>query len=278
MQQNPASKTVKGLNIATLILSILGALVFILCMACTGLIQGYVNDHSDTLATEFSEAIQNGSVNMNVTVDATDAAQLQQLAAALDSTGNKELSTIASMLSDLSKGNVVSTYNFVMNSDADSIIAAKNAVADMTDAELQAIADATSGATLDDLKELRSEAASVSDSQITAAFQALDATTGGDIVLQVNNLIGGSFQVLFAIGLILNIICIVASILALRNANNPEKLGGAFVMAIIAAIASFFGAALVSLILYIISAVYISKVRKGMPAQPQQPVIEANVQ
>ncbi len=55
----------------------------------------------------------------------------------------------------------------------------------------------------------------------------------------------------------------MAAILALRNYNNPAKLGGAFGWSIVAAIASFLAGGLVSTVLFIISAVYIGKLRRA---------------
>lgn len=62
------------------------------------------------------------------------------------------------------------------------------------------------------------------------------------------------------------LIGLVASILALRNCNNPEKLGGAFGLSIAAAVLRFLTGAPISLVLFIILAVYIGKLRSAWKA------------
>ena len=58
-------------------------------------------------------------------------------------------------------------------------------------------------------------------------------------------------------------VCLVAGILALRNCNNPAKLGGAFGWTIAAAIVSLLVGGMISLVLFVISAVYINRFRKA---------------
>lgn len=67
--------------------------------------------------------------------------------------------------------------------------------------------------------------------------------------------------------LIAKIVALIASILALRNADKPEKLGAAFVWAIIAAIISFLFGSIISCVLFVVSAVYINRVKRG-PVAP----------
>ncbi len=66
--------------------------------------------------------------------------------------------------------------------------------------------------------------------------------------------------------LICRVVGLVASILALRNYNNPVKLGGAFGWAIAAAVLQVFVGMMVSAVLYIISAVFIGKLRSAWKA------------
>lgn len=62
------------------------------------------------------------------------------------------------------------------------------------------------------------------------------------------------------------VVCLVAGILALRNCNNPAKLGGAFGWTIAAAIVSLLVGGMISLVLFVISAVYINRARKAYMA------------
>lgn len=65
------------------------------------------------------------------------------------------------------------------------------------------------------------------------------------------------------------VVCLVAGILALRNCYNPAKLGGAFGWGIAAAIICLLTGSMVSMVLFIISVVFIGRLRKaasaGMP-------------
>lgn len=64
------------------------------------------------------------------------------------------------------------------------------------------------------------------------------------------------------------VVCLVAGIIALRNCNNPAKLGGAFGWSIAAAIVSFLVGGMISMVLFIVSAVFISRVRRAYAAAP----------
>lgn len=96
--------------------------------------------------------------------------------------------------------------------------------------------------------------------------------------------VGGIAVVLASLGIfsvwafICTIVPFIASILALRNYNKPEKLGGAFGWAIAGAVFSLLCGALITLVLLIISAVFINRVKNaptaipyGQPAYGQQP-------
>lgn len=63
-------------------------------------------------------------------------------------------------------------------------------------------------------------------------------------------------------------VCLVAGIIALRNCNNPAKLGGAFGWSIAAAIVSFLVGGMISTVLFIVSAVFVSRVRRAYAAAP----------
>ncbi|MDO5790896.1 MAG: hypothetical protein Q4Q30_06500 [Eggerthella sp.] len=64
------------------------------------------------------------------------------------------------------------------------------------------------------------------------------------------------------------VVCLVAGIIALRNCNNPAKLGGAFGWSIAAAIVSFLVGGMISMVLFIVSAVFIGRVRRAYAAAP----------
>lgn len=64
------------------------------------------------------------------------------------------------------------------------------------------------------------------------------------------------------------VVCLVAGIIALRSCTNPAKLGGAFGWSIAAAIVSFLVGGMISVVLFIVSAVFVSRVRKAYAAAP----------
>lgn len=64
------------------------------------------------------------------------------------------------------------------------------------------------------------------------------------------------------------VVCLVAGIIALRSCANPAKLGGAFGWSIAAAIVSFLVGGMISMVLFIVSAVFVSRVRKAYAAAP----------
>lgn len=64
------------------------------------------------------------------------------------------------------------------------------------------------------------------------------------------------------------VVCLVAGIIALRNCNNPAKLGTAFGWSIAAAIVSFLVGGMISMVLFIVSAVFVSRVRRAYAAAP----------
>lgn len=64
------------------------------------------------------------------------------------------------------------------------------------------------------------------------------------------------------------VVCLVAGIIALHSCTNPAKLGGAFGWSIAAAIVSFLVGGMISMVLFIVSAVFVSRVRKAYAAAP----------
>lgn len=77
-------------------------------------------------------------------------------------------------------------------------------------------------------------------------------------------------MVVLGLYLVTKLVGLIASIMAIRNCAKPEKLGGAFGMAIASAVLAFLFGGFVSGILFVVSAVYISRIRKG-----GQPINEA---
>lgn len=96
----------------------------------------------------------------------------------------------------------------------------------------------------------------------------LMAVAAGSIALMVGLSVGF---------LLCKVVCLMAGILAVRNYNNPAKLGGAFGWGIAAAVICLITGCIISMVLFIISVVFIGRLRKmnsGVPPygcqQPQQ--------
>lgn len=70
------------------------------------------------------------------------------------------------------------------------------------------------------------------------------------------------------------ILSLIAGIIGVRNYGKPEKLGSAFVWAIVGAIASLLSGRFITMILLIISAVYLNKIKNASanPYGQAQPV------
>ena len=91
------------------------------------------------------------------------------------------------------------------------------------------------------------------------------------------NIAAGLFGVVFGLMiavfvwcLICSAITVVSGILGLRNAEKPAKLGGAFVWAIVGAVAALLSGRLITTALLVASAIFISRVRKGAAASYTQ--------
>lgn len=69
-------------------------------------------------------------------------------------------------------------------------------------------------------------------------------------------------SVFFGGAIIVSVVSLIAGILALRNANKPEKLSVAFGLGIAGAVVNFLLGNLITTVLLVIMVVYVSKVRK----------------
>lgn len=135
----------------------------------------------------------------------------------------------------------------------------------------------SAAAIADDPQLVASVAESMNDS--SSAFDDSYYGTNGDFTASdASEMVAIGFTTIFAllgIALVVNIITLVAGIMAVRRYKQPEKLGAPFVLAIVSAILCFFGGGWISMVLFIVSAVYINKVRKAyaagyIPASPMQ--------
>ena len=88
-------------------------------------------------------------------------------------------------------------------------------------------------------------------------------------------LVGLSFGIVTAVlawGLLCSVGTLIAGILGMRNHDNVEKLGGAFGWAIAGAVLALLSGRIITMILLIVAAVYINKVRNPAPNAYVQPM------
>lgn len=111
-----------------------------------------------------------------------------------------------------------------------------------------------------------------------ARSAAAEINSNPDVINQLNelNLSSSDLLGITAVGLgiigalivwsmICSAVALVASILGLRNYDKPDRLGGAFGWSVAGAVTSFLTGNIITMVLLIVSAVYIDKVRKTFP-------------
>ena len=259
------SGTVRGLGIATLILTILCLICCLCAFPLAGKVADYLSTHQDTISDEVKNAMLNSSADAqaavtSVTVNGT-AVDIEAIEAAFASSSNTEISKFATFLKDVTKGDIAGMYDFLTNTSEADLIAMRDSVANLTDDELNAMVASTSGVTLAQMQAFRTSAQEITDKEISdiSVFVGPEGMTN---LVDALCLSTAGIMIGLAIFLIIfNAIVLIGCILAIKNSKNPDKLTAAFVLAIIGAVICFFEFAWVRCILEIVLAVQISKVR-----------------
>ncbi len=269
MQSNPASSTVRGISIATIILSAIGIALSVLSLASMSVIRSYVYDHADEISNMTMAAMEQSS-SSSITINEHNI-NVSDLALALEKQGDADIAVAAEFIDDLSKGKLTSAFDLLSSTDTENIVAAKRKFAAMTDEQMLKLATAVPGATSTDMIALRDEVAGIDDADLVEMCNLLKSTTPEEMISETVEF-GVILITYFVVaGLISELITLIAAILALRNAEKPGKLKAAFVMCIIGAVAALMMVSIVRLVLMIVDAVYIQKVRRTPTVPPVYP-------
>lgn len=271
MGNESASKTVKGLGIATLVISILSIIALVASMAFVGVITNYIAEEltGDEVAQDVvdkSESLDSELKQLNQLLDLGSAVDYDDMGVLFGNASVKEIHALGKALESGKDAKVKKQLKAINDEYGLGID-----VAALTDAldSLSTGAKKTLGACLvdmdaDDLSEASSAFIEWSGSELSqdmADISNMFNTKEGRSELTKS--IGGVIVVFIGIALVFSIITLIASAMAISNCRKPQKLGATFVMSIISAVLSLLTCSLISMVLYIIMAVYISKVRKA---------------
>ncbi len=269
MQVSSNSRTLKGLSIAVIVMSILGIVGALIGFIVCGFAASVSNEGADYVVSqldesginsdlsEAKEAIQSLSEEdvkiFNEFLKGCDVSQVNNLGTAIKNSDGKAINkAIVKMTKDgdLTKTERTELIDSLSNLSSDSAEVLGETLESVNKDELQELADTLDG----NASELLNAVKSGTDVSVQ--------NTEKDTMLDVVAVFLSAFLVLFATSFFGCIFSLIASILSLRNHTIPEKLKSAFVWAIVAAVVCFITGRIVSMILLIIMAVYNSKVRK----------------
>ena len=264
------AKVVKGLGIATLVLSILSIVLLALCLAFAGAVTDYavkavsssttaqdVIEQSESISDSFDDL--NDALDLFTTINADDAAlvfdnaSLDEVHALGKALKSADMAKVEKQLEKINK-------EYSLGIDTDAMIAVLGAASTTVQKEFGSyLLDLDA----QDLDELISSFASFDSPDIAQdVTQINDALKTGEGRAALTNGIGTLIMVLIGLGMAANVITIITSALAIANCRKPEKLTAAFVLSIVSAVLSLITTSFISLVLYIVMAVYIAKVRK----------------
>ena len=269
MEYESSSRVVRGLSIATIVLSVIGIVMALGLGACSSSVVGIVEQ-------EIVEPVSSESPNLRGNLDEIDDAFDEFTGAALSEFGTllaysdtADLHKLGKAIAEGDQAKVERIIDSIANDadvNIDSALMAKSfmqlgaedahefglALQQVTDADLMNMVMFVSGAqqTLE-----------------TSAYELGDYSVG-----EISTAVSGIILVVIWILVVLDIlgcaVTIVAAVLAMRNASNPAKLSGAFVWSIVGAVIALLGCRIITMVLLIINCVYIHKVRsyRAIPA------------
>lgn len=269
--QDPRSKTVKGLGIAVVVLSALSLLVSFGVLAVGA---GVMASAEDT-AAETTQALQENGLSDEIgnLLDATQGLDSKTLVALSEYLSSLDVKQ-AQKLGDAVAQKDVKAITKIVNKTSESLTKTQKSIVldaftNLSKSNSKAIGDVLKDMDEQDLKDATELMLSMSNgslSQIIGGALSEDQDlTNEDIQQKLTaNIIGLGGGLVFALGitgLVAALLSLFAGILAIRNCANPAKLTAAFVLSILAAVCAFFIARLVSMVLLIVMAVYVAKLR-----------------
>lgn len=268
MEYESSSRTVRGLSIATIVLSILGIVLALGLGACSSAVVNTVEDQLvepiadepldfDGYMDEISDAVEEMTgaslIDLSVVIANNDVDQLHKLGAAIELGDSTKVEKILKGM-------------------------AKEAGVSIDEQEL-ALSIMSIG--VDDTRELGRALQQVTQEDYIELIMLLDGNpvefhhgamndsySVGEIAGIARGTILAISWVLIFISILGCAVTLVAAILSMRNASNPNRLTGAFVWSIVGAAIALLSCRLVTMVLLIINCVYINKVRsfRTLPA------------
>lgn len=259
---NPASKTVHGLSVAITVLSAIGLIGVLLLAAVT--IGGVAVYNSNEVQSELANATWDDVLgSASVEMSDKELEELAQAVGSLESLDNDQVEPLVQLLKGLGEGDASALHTLFAEHDTSEVSALVTAVASLSDSDIEKLSNDVSGVSAADLQDLRDAAKNVTPEDIATLQTLVSETTPQDAANSIMGMVAGLGAGVIGLGLIAVVLSLVAGILGMRNAYEPQRLGAAFVVNIIAAILSLLTGRIITLILHIIACVYISKVRNA---------------
>lgn len=279
MNYESDAKVVRGLSVATIVLSVLGILASIALIAGAGVV-------TSTVINEYEG--NGGSIEELFDLDEDASDVYEDFGQMIDALDEQTTADFAQLFGTAKVSEINAFGKVVQTTDKAQIKKALAAFDDKYDLDLDEakmakfLTSFSKGTTIaigseladlgkDDLQDLASALAKISTSNAYGLHEKHESheqhNTFGDTSLSSGEelaaqLFAGVLIALIVLATAVYVVSLIAAILSLRNCRKPDKLTGAFVWSIIAAVLSCLACHLITTVLLIISCVYISKVRK----------------
>lgn len=279
MNYESDAKVVRGLSIATIVLSVLGILASIALIAGAGVVTSTViNEYEDNGGSieelfNLDEDASDVYEDFGQMIDALDEQTTADFAQLFGTAKVSEINAFGKVVQTTDKAQIkkaLAAFNDKYDLDLDEAKMAKF-LTSFSKGTTIAIGSELADLDKDDLQDLASALAKISTSNAYGLHEKHESheqhNTFGDTSLSSGEelaaqLFAGILIVLIVLATAVYVVSLIAAILSLRNCRKPDKLTGAFVWSIIAAVLSCLACHLITMVLLIISCVYISKVRK----------------
>lgn len=280
MNYKSDARVVRGLSIATIVLSVLGIIVSFALVAGAGLVTSAVIDEYGSSGGSSIEEIFGGDDGVSDVyedfgqmIEALDSETSSDFAALFNTAKVSEINAFGRVVQTADKAQIkkaLAAFEGKYGFDIDEAKMAK-LLTSFSEGTTYAIGTELADMDRDDLKDLAHALELISAGSSYGLHEKHESheqhNTFGDSGLNsgeqlVAQLFSSVLIVLLVCVVIVYVVSLVAAILALRNCRKPEKLTGAFVWNIVAAVLSGLACHLITMVLLIISCVYISKVRK----------------
>lgn len=264
------AKVVRGLSIATIVLSVLGILVAIALTACAGLlvstaINAYTSDSSSIQRSvdpdgDFADSIE----DVNQLFKVINDADIDDFELLLGNAKVKEINAFGKVVQTADRKSIKIALDAIddrygLDMDTDEM---SKALTGIKPSATKAIGKELAEMDKDDVDGLLDVLVYIDGEDIDSLPDMIDTLSESPEAQAVQKLIAVVVSLVIFAMIGASVIALVAAVLSLRNCRKPEKLTGAFVWSIIAAVVSFCAGHWITMVLLIITCVYISKIRK----------------